>query len=1130
MKNSQLLTELLCAARAIGNRKNPPVTAERYLIAVIDLLEGNFEKTEETDILGHIATSILVDFSVAKSKLLEYVCNSTSLLSDDLYMKKRIQEASKYTAANGETEVSAGGLLASILTAPSDAVKAVMREDVATEGNTAPQTRDEVLDKAIKDVENAVPVQSEEVATLTPKESMAEFVRDVKRVRTELLECIRGQDNAINVLTAGLFQSKMLSLTDKARKRPRATFLFAGPPGVGKTFLAEKAAEALGLPFARFDMSEYVNKEADLEFIGSDKVYKNGKPGNVTSFVAENPKCVLLFDEIEKAHLCVIHLFLQILDAGRLRDNYTDKVVSFTDTVIIMTTNAGRRLYEESESGDFSCVPRKVILKALQKDKNPSTGEPYFPGAICSRFASGNVVMFNHIGASDLREIAKNEILRHARSFEQESEIEFSVDESVYTALLFAEGGAADARTVRGRAESFFNDELYELFRLMMSEKVGLDITALEKIEVKVDLEGATPEIRELFASEENARVLLLSSTKVAEECKAQLGGKNIDIIAVQNAGDAIKAVRDKDISLAVLDMKYDVSEDGEESLNIEDVSSPAREFFKFLKEHGNSLPVYILEDKRAPLGEEEKVSLVRQGVRGEIPFAKKEACFASAVLEVAFRMHQQAGMERLARENKIISFETAQTVSRNRKKAEITLFDFELAVAVDAEDAKEILSVTSKPNVRFDDVIGGNDAKKELKYFVEYLRNPKKYMGSGVKAPKGILFYGPPGTGKTMLAKAMACESGVTFIATDGNSFLKSWVGEGSERVHDIFRTARKYAPSILFIDEIDAIAKERRGDTGGAEQTLTALLTEMDGFSTDPSKPVFVLAATNFDVEPGGPKSLDGALMRRFDRRVYIDLPRKEDRIRFMKMKIEKNKALQISEEQIENIAIRSSGMSLAALDSAIELALRSAIREGSTVVTDEIFEEAFETFNSGEVKKWNESELEKTAVHEAGHALLCWLSGETPSYLTIVARGNHGGYMQHGDHEGKGSYTKNELLSRIRTSLAGRAAEMVCYGEEDGVSTGASGDLANATVLAERIVCAYGMDKSFGLAVIDGMGSDLQTKVRGAVNSILDEQMEIATSLILENKDKLDALVKELVAKNHLREAEIRAVLEK
>lgn len=159
-------------------------------------------------------------------------------------------------------------------------------------------------------------------------------------------------------------------------------------------------------------------------------------------------KCVLLFDEIEKAHLTVIHLFLQMLDAGRLRDNYTDNEVSFKDTILIFTTNAGKQLYEDSDSGDFSSIPRKVIIKALQKDINPVTEAPYFPGAICSRFASGNVVMFNHIGADNLRVIAKREIKRHAARLESEMGIKMNIDERVYTALPFQRGAQMPMRVL----------------------------------------------------------------------------------------------------------------------------------------------------------------------------------------------------------------------------------------------------------------------------------------------------------------------------------------------------------------------------------------------------------------------------------------------------------------------------------------------------------------------------------------------------------------------------------------------------------------------------------------------------------------------------------------------------------
>lgn len=1132
---SKYLEDVLEYSKRIGSKKNSPITAERFIVSIIEKSIGTPQKAKNDEQIKTEAllNAFMPDWDKAKNILMGYIDKENSVsFMDDLYMKKRLREA-KGTAEN----VSADILLECITKEPSEILKTVFNAEPKRNAGAAPFGTESLgVDshrfgcEAEKEYANSTSdypsSDDKEKNTATAnstKGRMAALVEEVKQIRKELSASVFGQDNAINIFVTGYFQASMLSMFDKTRVRPRATFLFAGPPGVGKTFLAEKAAEALRLPFMRFDMSEYSDKEATIEFCGSDKVYKNGKVGNVTDFVANNPKCVLLFDEIEKAHIDVIHLFLQMLDAGRLRDNYTDNEVSFSDAIIILTTNAGKQLYSESDTGDLSSVSRKVIVKALQKDVNPETGIPFFPSPICSRFASGNVVMFNHIGASFLKTIAKKEIERHAANLEKETGIKFQVDEKVYTALLFSEGASIDARTIRGRAESFINDELYELFRLIASEKVSTGVDSIEKIQITPDFSNAKPEVLSLFEFSEAPKILIFADKTTVEICKEKLPA--FEIIGADDLKSSIEILKTCNVGFVMIDISYGADTKDLEKLNIEDVDSPARDFYRFVREHRNTLPVYLIEGQGKLLSEEEKSSFLSQGVLGVLPVSKENDDFAAKVNDIAVSLHQQSCMSTLARANRLVTFETSQTVSDSGKKAEIKLFDFKMSVAIDSEDSKSILSSVSKPDVKFDDVIGANDAKKELAFFVEYLKNPKKYMGTGLKAPKGVILYGPPGTGKTMLAKAMANESDVTFIAAEGNQFLKKYVGQGPEKVHELFKTARKYAPSILFVDEIDAIAKERRGadsQSSGVEATLTAFLTEMDGFSNDTSKPVFVLAATNFDVKPGTGKSLDRAFMRRFDRRVYIDLPGKEERIKFLNLKIQANQAFDISKEQIDNITVRSTGMSLDELDSALEMALRSAIREGSTKVTDAILEDAFETFNNGEAKQWDASQLERVARHEAGHAFMCWSSGEKPSYLTIVARGNHGGYMQHESNEGKGIYTKEELLAKIRTSLGGRSAEIAYYGEKDGISTGASGDLAAATAVARQIVCTYGMDGDFGLAVIpDDMpyNGAMSIEVRNAVNCILKEQMDKTVEIIAANKEKIDVLVEELMVKNYM-----------
>ena len=951
--------------------------------------------------------------------------------------------------------------------------------------------------------------------------NIAEVVEKSKTVRDKLLESVRGQNAAIDTFVSGYFRAETLALLKKKRKKPKATFLFAGPPGVGKTFLAEQAAEHLGLPYRRFDMSEYADKEATISFAGSDKVYKNGQPGVVTSFVADNPQSILLFDEIEKAHINVIYLFLQMLDAGRLRDTFTTEEVDFTNTIIILTTNAGRNLYEDPSVVNLSSLPRRQIIEALRNDKSERGNDMnVFPAALCSRFAAGNVVMFDRLEAHDLCNIANKELHENVAAFSKYSKIKVNLDDSLGTAILLAEGARSDARTISARSGSFFYDEVYELFRLAKKGPEGKPLEGVKTIDVKVTL-PENEKVKKLFVNTEVPGVLIFGSEALGEDVKKKLTDCNVyhasDVAAAQ---DILFA---HDVTVILCDVKFGMRADHFNYINIEDASSVGMDFLHKICQDYDT-PLFIIEEKDGEISHEEELSFSRIGVRGIISMDKKGGSFRSKVMSKCSAAYQQNSLLELARASKVLTYKTAQTISEDGSSAEIHLFDLDLALAADTADAKTLL--VSKPNVKFADVIGAEDAKSELRYFVEYMKCPVKYLRRGLRAPKGILLYGPPGTGKTLLAKAMAGESDVTFIAAEGNRFLQRYVGEGAAAVHDLFTTARKYAPSILFIDEIDAIAKNR--SSAAAEHSsdvLTAFLTEMDGFNTDSTKPVFVLAATNYDVESNGERSLDPALLRRFDRKLLVDLPNKEERARYIRFKMSKNPALELGDDRIENISMRSTGMSLAELESVIELAMRNAVKNENLVVDDAAMEEAFETFTSGEEKKWSEESLVRTARHEAGHTLICWLSGESPSYVTIVARGNHGGYMQHGNEEDKGLYTRKELLAKVRTSLAGRAAEVVYYGEDDGVSTGAGSDLVSATRLAERMVCSDGMDTSFGLAVISREAMpNYYSVVRERVNLLLSREYELAKELIEKNKKAIDALVGELLAKNHLRGPEI------
>ncbi len=951
---------------------------------------------------------------------------------------------------------------------------------------------------------------------------LSKLLKQTKQMQQQLRSEIFGQDYAIKSFITGYFRSEIFAQIHKNRNKPRATFLFAGAPGVGKTFLAESVAKILNLPYKRFDMSEYADKEANIEFCGSDKVYKNGKAGNVTEFVEKNPKCVLLFDEVEKCHQTVTYLFLQMLDAGRLRDNFTDNEVSFTDAIIIFTTNAGKQLYENNDIPVLADVSRKVILQALSEDINPVTQAPLFPRAICSRFASGNIVVFNNLNTIDLIKIIKGELYKNAIAFKKQFKTDIIIDEDVASILLFAEGGKTDARTIKSRAGAFFNDELYELLRLITRNDEDTSINALKKVKIQVQLPKNDKEITELFVDSEKPEVLVCASEETFNSLSVV---KGVKFIRVDNVKDAEKILDTHRITMVLSDIMYGGEFD--EVLNLEDSSSQGRKLITLVNEEYD-IPLYILDNSKRKLTDEEIFSFTKYGIYGVFSDEKSEHKQPiKDILDECKECYRQKSLQNLSKENKVITYSTSQQISQNGEVATINLFNFNAKIAVDAKDSNALLCSTEMPNVTFDDIIGANDAKDELKYFIQYLKKPSLFISKGVKQPKGVLLYGPPGTGKTMLAKAMAKEAGVTFIAAEGNEFIKRYSGEGPEKIHEIFRLARKYAPAILFIDEIDVIAKSRDGAESVSSDVLTALLTELDGFKEN-KKPIFLLAATNYSIN-STTKCLDPAIVRRFDRSINVDLPTKAEREQYITMKIKGKKLFKVSKMQIENISQRAIGMSLAELEAVIEMSLRNAIRLEKDFIDDADFEEAFESYNNGEVKKWDLKTLERTARHEAGHAVVCAVCGEMPSYITIVSRGDFGGYMQHANEEDKFGYTKKELLGKIATALGGRAAELVYYGKDDGLTTGASGDLRSATYYAKNIICTYGMSEEFGLSTLYGdENTAVYTELRLEVNKILNEQLQAAIKIIEDNKEKVDKLVKTLLEKNNLKENEIKEIL--
>ena len=458
---------------------------------------------------------------------------------------------------------------------------------------------------------------------------------------------------------------------------------------------------------------------------------------------------------------------------------------------------------------------------------------------------------------------------------------------------------------------------------------------------------------------------------------------------------------------------------------------------------------------------------------------------------------------------------------------------------------SKAVLYGTDKEKVKFSDIAGNESAKQDLEEVVDFLKHPKKYQQLGAKIPKGVLLVGSPGTGKTMLARAVAGEANVPFFSISGSEFVEMFVGVGASRVRDLFVKAKKNAPAIIFIDEIDAVGRRRGSGMGGGhderEQTLNQILVEMDGFEKGAN--VIVLAATNrADV-------LDPALLRpgRFDRRTNITLPERKDREAILKVH-SKNKPFDES-VNLDALAAKTAGSSGADLANIVNEAAIIAARTNSKTITNNHLTEAFEKVAIGPERKskiMNEHERELTAYHEAGHAIVGHvLPDSDPVHkVTIIPRGGTGGVTWFLPPEDKGYTSIVEFKDILARAMGGRIAEEIKYGT-DKVTTGAGSDLRSATNIARDMVIEQGMgedlrDQVFheasggGGMMFDRLtherpyGEDTAKKIDENVKKLLEEASNRARKVLLANKKYLDELAEALLKDETLEEERVSEIL--
>ena len=455
---------------------------------------------------------------------------------------------------------------------------------------------------------------------------------------------------------------------------------------------------------------------------------------------------------------------------------------------------------------------------------------------------------------------------------------------------------------------------------------------------------------------------------------------------------------------------------------------------------------------------------------------------------------------------------------------------------------ARTVLGVPDGKKVTFANVAGAEEEKEELAEVVDFLKNPEKFTEIGARIPHGILLVGPPGTGKTLLARAVAGEAGVQFLSISGSDFVEMYVGVGASRVRDLFEQAKKVAPAIIFIDEIDAVGRKRGSGLGGGhdekEQTLNQMLVEMDGFSR--TEGVIVLAATN------RPDILDPALLRpgRFDRQIHVGRPDVKGREEILKVHA-KNKKLDGS-VSLKTVARSTAGFTGADLSNLLNEAAIMAAREDRPVLTMEDLNEALMKITAGPAKKsrvQTRKDLRETAIHEAGHAVAMYnLPTHDPvRHITIIPRGQSLGATWYLPQDDSSNLTRNQMYEQIVSLLGGRVAEDLFLGD---ISVGASNDIDRATKLAKDMVARYGMCEKLGtVSYLDGsevfIGRDYQTTksysekvaatIDDEVKNLIDKAYAQCKQILSDNADKLHAVVDFLLEKESMTGDQFAAIME-
>jgi cell division protease FtsH len=925
-------------------------------------------------------------------------------------------------------------------------------------------------------------------------------VKASKLLGVKLKQKIVGQDQAISNVVKGVLSSSL-----KAGHGPRLIFTFAGPSGVGKTFLASMLAKTLNevegsdYQFSNYNMESYSEERDATMLFGSGSQYSDSALGLLTTSVRNYPRQVILFDEIEKAHSSVVTSLLSLLDSGMANDKTTQEDINFTQCIVIFTSNLGQDTLVKNVSEQSLNV-----FDVLKTAKNPDTGVGFSPELV-NRLAKGYPIIFKPLKVNHLVRLAEEEL---AKSPDNISDVKFNFPMEFSSFLLQSIAPEISVRRLQSSVAKFQADALLGAVDYLSPDHKNV------LIEVQVN--------SNFQSIDEPITLLLLDNDTAVNDTlgKSVSENKKTDI-------DDVTSIHCAEIGLLKQHLethKPDAVLIDTELANTEEALQSA---IKTIIDFNKRIAIFTYE-LEGILASAQSNNLHHE-VREHFLLAldnDTRPVFDYVIQRVRFYLITERQVRQITQRHQSLRY--SQRFANTPKGALLELNDFSYEQLVFSEDiSNSTLFKYSVPTLKLEDVIGLSRAKKRLIEVVEWMKNPAKLVMANVKLPTGFLFAGPSGTGKTMLAKALAGECNMPFFSVSAADLSSRFAGGTTENIKKLFDTARKYAPAIIFIDEIDAIGGNReRNISPDSQMVVNTLLSEMDGFN-EAKEPIFVLAATNY------PDALDSALLRpgRFDETIMCDLPNKEARTQFFERFMAKHNLMWASSET-ELLVRRTQGFSSALIEQVLRESIYVSIGSEQSVTPEEI-QKSITRISYGlpsDTLVMSEEEKIRTAYHETGHLIAYKLLFPALSveFVTIIPREQSLGFVATARPDEYNSNTRDTIGRNLQVMLAGRVAEKLYHGSSDLVSTGASSDIQKATHLAMNAIYEGGLSNEIGPVNLNMLTkfeeSNLLHVAQENVRQWIEESEKEVEKLLLDNNELFKHFAKTLIQKESMHADEI------